>query len=148
MLVEVKPAGVGDEMLAARVSLVLSGPAARSHRPGAGQGDVDRRRWRCRRGSTARSRTTPARPSWRGAIQDGLEARKNGDLDTATAQLGRAVELADRSGNTETAELLAKVVDIEDPVTGTVRLKAKVSDVDTMTLDTRSTKTSRVRKSS
>jgi hypothetical protein len=81
-------------------------------------------------------------------IQEGLEARKTGDLDTATAKLGRAVALATKSGNADTAELLAKVVDIDDPVTGTVRLKAKVSDVDTMTLDTRSTKTSRVRKSS
>ncbi|HYS37964.1 MAG TPA: hypothetical protein VEO01_20290 [Pseudonocardiaceae bacterium] len=56
--------------------------------------------------------------------------------------------MATKSGNTDTAALLAKVVDIDDPVTGTVRLKAKVADVDAMTLDTRSTKTSRVRKSS
>ena len=33
-----------------------------------------------------------------------------------------------------------------DPVTGTVRLKAKVADADEMALDTRSTKTARVSK--
>ena len=31
------------------------------------------------------------------AIQEGLEARKDGDLDTATAKLGRAVKLAHES---------------------------------------------------
>lgn len=80
------------------------------------------------------------------AIQEGLEARRSGDTDTATLRLGRAVALANQSGNTETTMLLQKVVDVVDPVTGTVRLKAKVSEADAMTLDTRSTKTSRVRK--
>jgi von Willebrand factor type A C-terminal domain len=60
------------------------------------------------------------------AIQDGLEARKAGDEDTA--------------------KLLAKVVDVIDPATGTIRLKAKVADADEMALDTRSTKTVRARK--
>lgn len=79
------------------------------------------------------------------AIQEGLEARRSGDTGTATLRLGRAVALANQSGNAETAALLEKVVDVVDPVTGTVRLKAKVSEADAMTLDTRSTKTSRVR---
>jgi len=39
------------------------------------------------------------------------------------------------------AGLLA--VDVIDPATGTVRLKAKVADADEMALDTRSTKTAR-----
>ena len=42
--------------------------------------------------------------------------------------------------------MLAKVVDVIDPATGTVRLKAKVADADEMALDARSTKTVRVRK--
>jgi hypothetical protein len=78
------------------------------------------------------------------AIADGLEARKQGDMETATTKLGRAVQLAAQSGNTETAKLLAKVVEVEDAVTGKVKLKVKVEDVDEMTLDTRSTKTVRV----
>jgi hypothetical protein len=80
------------------------------------------------------------------AIQDGLEARKAGDEDTATARLGRAVALAHESGNEDTAHRLAKVVDVIDPATGTIRLKATVADADEMALDTRSTKTVRARK--
>jgi hypothetical protein len=80
------------------------------------------------------------------AIQEGLEARRQGDMDTAEAKLGRAVALAHQSGNEETAKLLVKVVDVVDAATGTVRLKKKVEDADEMALDTRSTKTVRTRK--
>jgi hypothetical protein len=80
------------------------------------------------------------------AIQEGLEARKNGDYETATAKLGRAVQLAAESGNEDTTKLLNKVVDVEDPATGTMRLKARVNDADEMALDTRSSKTVRVGK--
>ncbi len=80
------------------------------------------------------------------AIQEGLEARKQGEFDSATAKLGRAVQLAGTSGNDDTARLLAKVVDVVDAASGTVRLKAKVAGVDEMTLETRSTKTVRVKK--
>ncbi len=79
-------------------------------------------------------------------IQQGLEARKAGDVDSATAKLGRAVQLASASGNEDTAKLLAKVVDVVDAASGTVRLKPKVADADEMTLETRSTKTVRVKK--
>ena len=48
------------------------------------------------------------------AIQEGLEARKQGDEETATAKLGRAVRWPHQSGNEETAKLLAKVVDVVD----------------------------------
>lgn len=79
-------------------------------------------------------------------IQEGLEARKQGDFDSATAKLGRAVQLASASGNDETSKLLAKVVDVVDAASGTVRLKARVANADEMTLETRSTKTIRVKK--
>src|SRR6516165_9797178 len=80
------------------------------------------------------------------AIQEGLEARRQGDKDTAEAKLGREVALAHQSGNEETAKLLVKVVDVVDAATGTVQLKKKVEDADEMALDTRSTKTVRTRK--
>jgi von Willebrand factor type A C-terminal domain/von Willebrand factor type A domain len=80
------------------------------------------------------------------AIQEGLQARKDGDTDTATARLGRAVALAHASGNDAIADRLAKVVDVLDPVTGTVQLKKNVKKVDEMSLDTQSTKTARTRK--
>ncbi|KAB2359500.1 vWA domain-containing protein [Actinomadura montaniterrae] len=79
------------------------------------------------------------------AIQEGLEARGKGDVDTATARLGRAVVLADQAGNEEITALLRRVVDVVDPATGTVRLKRDVDKADEMTLDTRSTKTVRTR---
>ncbi|HEY3750329.1 MAG TPA: VWA domain-containing protein [Pseudonocardiaceae bacterium] len=147
--VEVKPAGVGDVMLAGRISLVLTGTGGEDVILGQG---LAKATWTDDMVLSTRINPEVAHYTGQaelaGVIQEGLEARKSGDLDTATAKLGRAVALATKSGNTDTAELLSKVVDIDDPVTGTVRLKAKVSDVDTMTLDTRSTKTSRVRKSS
>jgi hypothetical protein len=64
----------------------------------------------------------------------------------ATARLGRAVAIAEHSGNHDTARLLARVVDVVDAATGTVRLKKKVDDADEMALDTRSTRTVRTRK--
>ncbi len=78
------------------------------------------------------------------AIQAGIEARKAGDDRTATLKFGRAAQLAHESGNKATEELLATVVDIEDAATGTVRLRRKVEAADEMALDTRSTKTVRV----
>ena len=80
-------------------------------------------------------------------IQDGIEARKSGDDRTATIKFGRAAQLAHETGNKQTEELLATVVDIEDAATGTVRLRRKVEAADEMALDTRSTKTVRVGRS-
>jgi hypothetical protein len=79
-------------------------------------------------------------------IQEGQEARKLGDSDSATTKLGCAVQLAGASGNDDTAKLLAKVVDVVDAATGTVRLRARVANADEMTLETRSTRTVRVKK--
>jgi len=78
------------------------------------------------------------------SIEEGLEARRSGDYATATQRLGRAVQLAAASGNEQTTRLLLRVVDIDDPREGTVRLKAGVSKEDEMTLDTRSRRTVRL----
>jgi hypothetical protein len=145
LCVDVEPGRVGQEMLAARVSLILnsaSGPQA------LGRGLI-RAIWTEDGAlSTQMSRHVAhytGQAELARAIQDGLEARKAGDEDTAALRLGRAVALAHESGNEDTAKLLAKVVDVIDPATGTVRLKAKVADADEMALDTRSTKTVRAR---
>jgi hypothetical protein len=140
--VRVTPAAVGQEMLAARVSLV-AGPDTLS------QGLV-RAIWTADEALSTRINAHIAHYTGQAelaqAIQEGLEARKQGDEETATAKLGRAVALAEQSGNDDTAKLLAKVVDVVDAATGTVRLKKKVDDADEMALDTRSTKTVRTRK--
>jgi von Willebrand factor type A C-terminal domain len=80
------------------------------------------------------------------AIDVGLEARRSGDDDTAVVKLGRAVQIAAESGNAEMASLLASVVDVEDAATGRVRLRSRVEAADEMMLETRSTRTPRVRK--
>ncbi|MDR0848145.1 MAG: VWA domain-containing protein [Propionibacteriaceae bacterium] len=79
------------------------------------------------------------------AIQDGLAAKAAGDDRTATAKLGRAVQLAQATGNAEATTKLGKVVDIADAATGTVRLKKNVEKADEMALDTASTRTTRIR---
>ena len=81
------------------------------------------------------------------SIQDGLEARSQGDSEKATALLGKAVKIAHESGNEATAKLLRTVVDVEDEATGTVRLRRGVAKEDEMALETRSSKTKRVQKS-
>ncbi|MER5545658.1 VWA domain-containing protein [Streptomyces sp. NPDC002589] len=148
LCVEVPAAGIGQEMLAARVSLVVPQPDGSVQNLGA-QGLV-RAVWTD--DMTASTSINPQVAHYTGqaelaqAIQQGLDLRKAGDFDGATAKLGRAVQLASASGNADTAKLLAKVVDVVDAATGTVRLKTKVAEADEMTLETRSTKTVRVKK--
>lgn len=81
-----------------------------------------------------------------GAIQEGLAAKAAGDEATATVKLGRAVQLAEQTGNAEATTRLRKVVDVEDAATGTVRLRRNVDRLDEMALDTSSTKTTRVKR--
>jgi len=145
--IEVKPAFIGQQMLAARVSLVASSPDGGEQVLGKGLIQVT---WTD--DEALSTRLNPRVASYTGqaelaaAIQDGLEARQQGDEETATARLGRAVALAHEAGNDATARLLSKVVDVLDEATGTVRLKKKVDAADEMALDTRSVKTVRVTK--
>ncbi|GAA5201407.1 VWA domain-containing protein [Rugosimonospora acidiphila] len=81
------------------------------------------------------------------AIQEGLAARDAGDVEKATSKLGRAVQLAEESGHTDTAKLLGRVVEVIDAPTGTIRLKPKVAGVDAELANVRSVKTIRVKKS-
>ena len=80
------------------------------------------------------------------AIQEGLAAKASGDEATATVKLGRAVQLAQQTGNDEATSRLRKVVDIDNEEQGTVRLKRNTSTLDEMALDTASKKTTRVRR--
>ncbi|EPH41865.1 VWA domain-containing protein [Streptomyces aurantiacus] len=145
--VRVPGAELGQEMLAARVSLIV--PGADGTVQTLSQGLV-RAVWTD--DMAASTSINPQVAHYTGqaelaqVIQQGLDARKSGDFDGATAKLGRAVQLASASGNEDTAKLLSKVVDVVDATTGTVRLKARVAEADEMTLETRSTKTVRVKK--
>jgi len=138
--VDVNAGAAGDEMLAARIS-VMEGEEALAQ-------CLVRAVWTEDTALSARINRQVA--SYTGqaeladAIQAGIEARKAGDDRTATLKFGRAAQLAHESGNKATEELLATVVDIEDAATGTVRLRRKVEAADEMALDTASTKTVRV----
>ncbi|WP_329263235.1 VWA domain-containing protein [Streptomyces sp. NBC_01478] len=145
--IQVPRSEVGEEMLAARISLVIPQPDGTTQ-PVAQA--LVRACWTD--DMAASTRINPQVAHYTGqaelaqVIQEGLEARKQGDFDSATAKLGRAVQLASASGNEDTSKLLAKVVDVVDAASGTVRLKARVANADEMTLETRSTKTVRVKK--
>jgi hypothetical protein len=133
---------VGAEQLAARVQLAVNDQVVASALVKALWTDDD--------GLT--TRINPAVAHYTGqaelaaVIQEGLAAKAAGDTDTATSKLGRAVQLAQATGNDEATSRLRKVVEIEDPATGTVRLRRNVDKLDEMALDTNSTKTTRVKR--
>jgi hypothetical protein len=133
---------IGQEQLAARVQIAIGpDPAA--------QGLV-KAKWSSDDSLT--TRIDPAVAAYTGqaelaeVIQQGLAAKASGQDDVATAKLGRAVQLAGATGNDEMTTRLKKVVEIDDVDTGTVRLKKSATKIDEMSLDTASTKTTRVRR--
>jgi len=144
--VRVSPGAVGQEMLAARVRLTFSSAGERRE---VGEGLV-RAVWTADKDLFAAVNRQVAHYSSQAelahAIDEGLAARRQGDEVASMAKLGRAVAIAEQSGNEDTARLLARVVDVLDAPAGTVRLKKTVEWIDEMTLDTRSTKTVRIRK--
>jgi len=140
--VRVPVAGIGNERLAARVELVVNDEVqAKSLVKAVWTADTD-----------LTTRIDPAVAHYTGqvkladTIQKGLAAKAAGDDRTATVLLGEAAKLAHDSGNENTTRLLAKVVDVVDVEAGTVRLKREVEKADEMALDTRSTKTTRIRR--
>lgn len=133
---------VGSEQLAARVQLAVGDQVVAS--------GLVKARWSDDESLTTRINPEVAHYTGQtelaAAIQDGLAAKAAGDEATATLKLGRAVQLAQQTGNDEATGRLRKVVEIEDPSTGTIRLKQHTDRLDEMALDTASTKTSRVRR--
>lgn len=140
VIAQVVPHGAGEEMLAARVGVVEGDELL-------AQGLVRAIWTEDERLSTSINRQVAhytGQAELAVCVQDGLEARRQGDTGTAVAKLGRAVQLASQSGHEGTLKLLEAVVEVEDAATGTVRLRPQVADADEMALDTRSTKTIRV----
>jgi uncharacterized protein YegL len=133
---------VGADQAAARVQVSIGGKAM-------SQGLI-KAVWSADEALTAR--INPAVAHYTGqtelaaAIQEGLAAKAAGDDAEATAKLGRAVQLAETTGNDEATAKLRKVVDVEDAATGVVRLRRDASKLDEMVLDTSSTKTTRVKR--
>ncbi len=144
--VELKPGAVGDEVLAGRASLIywkagVENKAAEARMLAVWTDDEAK--------STKIDRVVAhytGQADLAQSIQEGLEARAQGDGDRATVLLGKAVRIAYESGNEPTAKLLRNIVDVQDAEKGTVRLKKQVAKEDEMALDTRSTKTARIGK--
>ncbi|MFG2090933.1 MULTISPECIES: VWA domain-containing protein [unclassified Spirillospora] len=139
--VEVEPGDVGRQMRAAWVKLIAGDEVLASGNVLAEWTDDEARSTRI----NGRVAHHTGQSELADAIQEGLEARREGDEDTATTRLGRAVVLAREVGNEQISGLLDRVVDVIDPVRGTVRLKREVSKADEMSLDTRSVRTVRTR---
>jgi hypothetical protein len=140
--VQIPPGALGEEMLAARVSLVSRDEVLAQSLVLATWTDDNALSTRI----NERVAHYTGQAELADAIQEGLAARDAGDIETATAKLGRAVQLAAESGHTDTAKLLGKVVDVVDERTGTVRLKQRVAGVDAEIANVRSVKTIRVTK--
>lgn len=140
--VRVPVAPVGNERLAARVELVVNDAVLAK--------GLVKAIWSADANLT--TRIDPAVAHYTGQVQladtihRGLAAKAAGDDRTATVLLGEAAKLAHATGNEDTTRLLAKVVDVVDVEAGTVRLKPDVQRSDEMALDTRSTKTTRIRR--
>jgi len=144
--IEVPPGAVGDEVLAGRASLVYSAQGVENKAAEARILAV----WTDDESKSTRIDRVVAHYTGQAelaqSIQAGLDAQARGDVEKATALLGKAVKIANDSGNEATAKLLRRVVDVEDAEKGTVRLKQGVAKEDSMALETRSTKTARIAK--
>jgi uncharacterized protein YegL len=144
--IQINAGNVGDEMLAGRASLVAQTNGQETKITEA----KILATWTADEAKTAKIDRRVAHYTGQAelaqSIQEGLEAKAQGNIDVATVKLGLAVKLAHDSGNEATAKLLRSVVDVEDAATGTVRIKRQVPKEDEMMLETRSTKTARIQK--
>jgi hypothetical protein len=131
---------VGEEMLAARVSLTVGDRIVSTAAIKACWTDDEQESTRV----DPRVGHSLAQVELANAVQLGLAARAHGDDSGAVEKLGQAVSLASESGNEATLGLLERVVEIEDATTGTVRLRDRVDRADEMALDTRSTRTNQL----
>ncbi|HEY2429266.1 MAG TPA: VWA domain-containing protein [Acidimicrobiales bacterium] len=149
LAVQVAPGRIGDEMLAARPSVVYRSADGSESEVKAPTARVFAS-WTADETLSSRLDGTVAHYNGQdelaSAIQQGLEAREQGDEASATELLGRAVRIAHESENGEMTTRLTKVVDILDPVEGTVRLKHAVAKAAAMDLELESTTTRRARR--
>jgi hypothetical protein len=137
---EVPAREIGDEMLAGRIKLVVDDAVVSEARVRAVWTDDEAKSTRVNHElAHYTGQAEMAR-----AIDDAYVARRSGDLETATRQFGEAVRLAHEAGDTYKLQGLAAVVDIEDPATGTVRLKQRVDALDDLALEAGSVKTNRL----
>ena len=142
--IDVPPREVDEEMLAARVSVVVGDAIV-------AEGKV-RAVWTADEALSTRLNPHVVRSTghedYAVAVQRGVVALRDGDEQTATTNLGRAAQIAAALRDNAKLEEVARVVHIEDADRGTVRLKRNLDDLDVMELDTNSTRTVRIRSTS
>jgi hypothetical protein len=136
----VPPAEVDDEMLAARITLVVGDePAGQALVRAVWTDDVER--------STELNPTVAhytGQEELAALVAEGMDARQNGDTELASEVLTRALRLSRNVGNQALEARLLQVVD-EEPATGLVSLKPNVDRVAEFELETFSVKTVRVK---
>jgi hypothetical protein len=133
---------VGEEMLAARVSLVVDGSAVSEAKVRALWTDDEALSTRV----NAEVVRSTGHAEYAEAVQEGVAALREGDEKTATKRLGRAAQLAHALDDGAKLEEVGNVVDVHDAARGTVRLKRSIDELDVQALDAHSTKTTRTRK--
>ena len=133
---------VGEEMLAARLSLVVDDRPVTEAKI--------RALWTNDEALSTRLNPEVVRSigqsEYAEAVQSGIAALRDGDDANATRLLGRAAQLADALGDGEKLGEVGLVVQIEDAATGTIRLRSKVDEADLIEADAHSTKTTRTKK--
>ncbi len=144
---EVTPLAVGEQMLVCRPSImtgIVPGNASGGEAVPGGNVTVS---WTADAGLTARIDAQVAHYSGQAekaqAIQEGLEALGRHDEATATLHLGRALHLAEQSGDAETTRRLRQVVEGD---AGTLRIRQGAAKVAVMDLDVGSTRTVRAKR--
>lgn len=147
---ELTPLGVGDQMLVCRPSIAWRDPAAGEQSAPGGNVTVT---WTADAGLSTRINAQVAHYTGQGekarAIQDGLEALDRHDDAAATLHLGRALALAEQSGDAETTRRLREVVEGDAPGPdggSTLRLRSGAGKVAVMDLDVASTRTVRAKR--
>jgi hypothetical protein len=148
LTVRVRPADIGDRMLAARVTVLVDGATLL-----VGERAVQRLvqvEWTEDLALSTRLNKQVAHYKGHSELAEnveaGLKALDDGDETTAAVRMGRALALASELGDKEMSARLAKVVEVDDPTTGIVRMKNKVEKVDLMDIDVQTTKTAPVRR--
>jgi hypothetical protein len=129
----------GEEMLAARVHLVVDGEPISEAKV--------RAVWTEDEALSTRLNPEVVRScgdaGYAEAVQDGIAALRDGDEQTAINKLGQAVQIAAALGDQHRLDDLSRVVDIEDAPTGKIRPKGRVAEIDVMGADIGSRKTVR-----
>jgi len=140
VVIEMKQAGaVGEQMRIVRTALVIGGKV--EDQPAVTVTWSDDARMTTRIDPQVAHYTGQAELA--AVTREGFEALEKGDTQEATVKLGKAMKLAQDSGNDEATRRLGKVVDIVDADRGTVRLRAGVQKSDLLDAEVGATRTVR-----